>query len=303
MRFETLSEAVALVNQTGFGLTSGLESLDEREWDFWKNHINAGNLYINRATTGAIVLRQPFGGMGKSVFGAGMKAGGPNYVAQFMDFSDAPPLKNSGQPTTPTLVTLCNGLRAKKIPELEHIIAAVLSCEAAQHDEFGGEHDHFKLIGQDNVRRYLPFENVRVRVHAADSAFEIFTRVIAAHVAGCGVTVSVPPDLESPEISVLEQLAEPWAGAIEFVEETDAQLAAAIRGRQTDRVRYAAPDRAPVSVLSAGGEAGGCIICTPVSGEGRLEMLWYLREQSVSTDYHRYGNLGVRADEKRAEVL
>ncbi len=80
MRFETLSEAVALVNQTGFGLTSGLESLDEREWDFWKKHIHAGNLYINRVTTGAIVLRQPFGGMGKSVFGAGMKAGGPNYV-------------------------------------------------------------------------------------------------------------------------------------------------------------------------------------------------------------------------------
>ncbi len=86
MRFENLSEAVALVNQTGFGLTSGLESLDEREWDFWKQHIHAGNLYINRVTTGAIVLRQPFGGMGKSVFGAGMKAGGPNYVAPVHGF-------------------------------------------------------------------------------------------------------------------------------------------------------------------------------------------------------------------------
>ena len=66
MRFEKLSEAVALVNQTGYGLTTGLESLDEREWDYWKEHIRAGNLYINRVTTGAIVLRQPFGGMGKS---------------------------------------------------------------------------------------------------------------------------------------------------------------------------------------------------------------------------------------------
>jgi len=37
--------------------------------DFWKQHIRAGNLYINRVTTGAIVLRQPFGGMGKSVSG------------------------------------------------------------------------------------------------------------------------------------------------------------------------------------------------------------------------------------------
>ncbi len=303
MRFETLSEAVALVNQTGFGLTSGLESLDEREWGFWKKRIHAGNLYINRATTGAIVLRQPFGGMGKSVFGAGMKAGGPNYVAQFMDFTDATLLKNSAKPTLPALAILCDGLRAKKIPEAERIIAACRNCEAAQRDEFGAEHDHFKLVGQDNVRRYLPFKNVRVRIHDADSTLEIFTRVIAAHVASCGVTVSVPPDLKSPDILPLEQLTGSWAGAIEFVQETDAQLAAVIRGGQTDRVRYAAPDRAPVSVLSAGGEAGGCVICTPVSGEGRLEMLWYLREQSVSTDYHRYGNLGSRADEKRAEIL
>ena len=303
MRFTTLSEAVALVNQTGFGLTSGLESLDEREWDYWKQHIHAGNLYINRVTTGAIVLRQPFGGMGKSVFGAGMKAGGPNYVAQFMDFADVASTNLSGNPAAQTIAVLCDGLRANKHLEAKRIAAAALSCDAAQRNEFGREHDHFQLVGQDNVRRYLPFANVRVRVHGDDSAFDIFTRVIAAHVAGCGVTVSVPPGLETTEVSLLEQLSESWAGAVEFIEETDAQLAEAIRVRQTDRVRYAAPDRAPVSVLHAGAEAGVCVINTTVSGEGRLEMLWYLREQSISTDYHRYGNLGVRANEKRAEVL
>ena len=58
MRFTNLREAVALVNQTGYGLTTGLESLDEREWDYWLEHIRAGNLYVNRVTTGAIVLRQ-----------------------------------------------------------------------------------------------------------------------------------------------------------------------------------------------------------------------------------------------------
>jgi RHH-type proline utilization regulon transcriptional repressor/proline dehydrogenase/delta 1-pyrroline-5-carboxylate dehydrogenase len=36
--------------------------------------------------------------------------------------------------------------------------------------------------------------------------------------------------------------------------------------------------------------------------EGRLELLWYLQEQSISFDYHRYGNLGARADEPRAPV-
>jgi RHH-type proline utilization regulon transcriptional repressor/proline dehydrogenase/delta 1-pyrroline-5-carboxylate dehydrogenase len=38
-------------------------------------------------------------------------------------------------------------------------------------------------------------------------------------------------------------------------------------------------------------------------GVGRIELLHYLREQSLSVDYHRYGNLGARGDEGRAPVL
>ena len=66
-----------------------------------------------------------------------------------------------------------------------------------------------------------------------------------------------------------------------------------------DRVRYAAPDRASLEVLQAGNAANGCVVSVPVSAEGRLELLWYVREQSISTDYHRYGNLGTRAAEHR----
>src|SRR5690606_28098163 len=87
---DDVDHAIELVNQTGYGLTSGLESLDEREQEIWKDGVRAGNLYINRVTTGAIVLRQPFGGVGKSAFGPGIKAGGPNYVAQLMRFADRP---------------------------------------------------------------------------------------------------------------------------------------------------------------------------------------------------------------------
>jgi len=303
MRFERLSDAVALVNQTGFGLTSGLESLDEREWDYWKEHIRAGNLYINRVTTGAVVLRQPFGGIGKSGFGPGMKAGGPNYVAQLMDFTNVASIKAEGAPTMPTLKSLCGALRTASHPEAERIVAAALSYERNQKEEFGVEHDHFKLVGQDNVRRYLSVGSVRVRVHADDSAFEIFARACAAHVAGCRVVVSVPPDLNSPNVNLLETLTELWAGDIEFVEETDAELVQAVRERRTGRVRYASPNRVPLEILREGNEAGGIVISTPVSAEGRLELLWYVHEQSISTDYHRYGNLGLRADEVRAGVL
>jgi len=302
MRFETLRDAVALVNQTGYGLTSGLESLDEREWTYWQEHVQAGNLYINRVTTGAVVLRQPFGGMNKSVFGAGMKAGGPNYVAQFMDFFDAPQT-NPARPAQMLLADLCAAVVAKRIPCAESIVAAVASCEAAQREEFGKRHDHFLLVGQDNVRRYLPIERVRIRVHPADSAFEVVTRVCAAQLAGSRVTVSIPPGPDSAVISLLKAATSAWVNPIEFVAETDAQLAIVIRERKTGRVRFAAPERVLLPVVQAGNEAGGCIVSAPVSGEGRLEMLWYLREQSISTDYHRYGNLGLRVNEPRGEVL
>ena len=84
MPFTKLEQAIEIVGATGYGLTSGLESLDDREQQLWRETIHAGNLYINRPTTGAIVLRQPFGGIGRSGYGPGAKAGGPHYVLPLM---------------------------------------------------------------------------------------------------------------------------------------------------------------------------------------------------------------------------
>jgi len=310
MRFQKLSEAVAMVNQTGYGLTSGLESLDEREWDYWKQHVRAGNLYVNRVTTGAVVLRQPFGGMGKSAFGPGIKAGGPNYVAQLLDFDDLPDPRTDHLPENTPMATFCAAVRARASElgengpaEAERIVGAAAGYERSVRAEFGREHDHFRLVGQDNLRRYLPVPEMRVRVHPHDTPFDLYARVCAARTAGCRVTVSVPPNGHCPVLALLETLTEPWAGAIEFVEESDEQLAEVIRAGQTDRVRYASPERVPLPVLRAAAETGLCIAGQPVRVEGRIELLWYFREQSISIDYHRYGNLGTRSHEPRADVL
>jgi len=67
-------------NETDFGLTAGIQSLDQFECEDWIEKIEAGNLYINRGTTGAIVNRQPFGGWKRSSVGPNAKAGGWNYV-------------------------------------------------------------------------------------------------------------------------------------------------------------------------------------------------------------------------------
>ena len=95
--YRTLAEAVDIANSTPYGLTAGLESLNEAEQTYWKTHIQAGNLYINRPTTGAIVQRQPFGGIKQSSFGSGLKAGSEFYVSAFVNWQAPkdPPTLNS----------------------------------------------------------------------------------------------------------------------------------------------------------------------------------------------------------------
>ena len=100
---------------------------------------------------------------------------------------------------------------------------------------------------------------------------------------------------------MLDQLTDSWAGAIEFIDEDDASLADAIRAGLVARVRYADPDRVPEVIRSAAAEALQYVADAPVSYHGRVELLWYVREQSVSLVYHRYGNLGMRVDEQRDE--
>lgn len=310
MSARNLHEAIDLVNATGYGLTSGLESLDDREQQLWQEGIRAGNLYINRPTTGAIVLRQPFGGMGKSAIGPGIKAGGPNYVAQLMKFDSKScsnvPLVDIGDTG---LDDFCERLRALQdefeldSDEVERFVVAAQSLEHWMGCEFSKSHDHFRLVGEDNFRRYLPVREVRVRVDPLDSIFEVLVRVVASRTASCHTLVSFAAAAEHPAESLLEQLTADWAAQIEFVHETDEQLAEVVRAYQRGRVRFARPERVPEIVQNAAAERGAYLASEPVQADGRIELLWYFQEQSLAQVYHRYGNLGARSNEQRAEVL
>jgi RHH-type proline utilization regulon transcriptional repressor/proline dehydrogenase/delta 1-pyrroline-5-carboxylate dehydrogenase len=84
MRAADLDDALALQNAVQFGLTGGLHSLDPDEIAHWTDHVQVGNAYVNRHTTGAIVRRQPFGGWKHSSVGPGAKTGGPNDIMRFV---------------------------------------------------------------------------------------------------------------------------------------------------------------------------------------------------------------------------
>ena len=82
-----LESSIKWQNATDYGLTAGIQSLDPNECEYWIENVEAGNLYVNRGVTGAIVNRQPFGGWRRSSVGATAKAGGPNYVATLRNWN------------------------------------------------------------------------------------------------------------------------------------------------------------------------------------------------------------------------
>jgi RHH-type proline utilization regulon transcriptional repressor/proline dehydrogenase/delta 1-pyrroline-5-carboxylate dehydrogenase len=83
LRAGDLDEAIDLANRTDYALTAGIYSRSPAAIGRAAAELRAGNVYINRHITGAVVGRQPFGGYGLS--GVGSKAGGPDYLHQFLD--------------------------------------------------------------------------------------------------------------------------------------------------------------------------------------------------------------------------
>ena len=78
----SIDSIVEDINASGYGLTFGLHTRIDSRVEHLVNKLNVGNIYINRDQIGAVVGSQPFGG--ENLSGTGPKAGGPNYILQFM---------------------------------------------------------------------------------------------------------------------------------------------------------------------------------------------------------------------------
>lgn len=78
---QDLDKVIAEINESGYGLTLGIQSRSESTSSYIEKEVKVGNCYINRNQIGAVVGVQPFGGRGLS--GTGPKAGGPHYLLRF----------------------------------------------------------------------------------------------------------------------------------------------------------------------------------------------------------------------------
>ncbi|MGH7220281.1 MAG: aldehyde dehydrogenase family protein [Nitrospiraceae bacterium] len=82
MKADSFQEALTLANSTAYALTGGVYSRSPANLELARQRFDVGNLYLNRPITGALVGRHPFGGHRLS--GIGAKAGGEEYLTQFV---------------------------------------------------------------------------------------------------------------------------------------------------------------------------------------------------------------------------
>ncbi|MBR6170245.1 MAG: bifunctional proline dehydrogenase/L-glutamate gamma-semialdehyde dehydrogenase [Bacteroidaceae bacterium] len=251
--YDTLEQAVELVNGLDYGLTSGLQSLDEQEQRYWKNHILAGNLYINRGITGAIVNRQPFGGMKLSAFGPGLKAGGPNYVAQFMTITD-----KTGTST---------------------------DYRTSYAEWYEKEFRHPRNIqptirGEQNVFRYLPLAGgMALRLIGDESKEQLEMVCLAAKTVGTPLTVSADDGNSLLDVARAQGCTARNENLAAFCESI----------KHYERIRTISSE-VPDVVFQAAANYDKYIAQARPVHDGRIELIHYIKEQSISNEYHRYGS-------------
>lgn len=249
---ENLEEGIRLVNGLDYGLTSGLQSLDEKEQKLWKNSVMAGNLYINRGITGAIVNRQPFGGMKLSAFGGGIKAGGPNYCTCFLEITDKPDSRTDYRQ----------------------------SYAKAYQEEFSKPRDVNRLYGEQNLFRYLPLKNMILRLFPKDTDEEATMIAHAARICRTPLTISFgPTDDRSSRLAGLGCTLRK-----ESLEDFLKELP------EYERVRTCSPD-IPDVMYERAAETNKYIATAPPVKQGRIELIHYIKEQSIAFEYHRYGSI------------
>ena len=267
MHADTLEDAVRMQNGTDYGLTAGLHSLEPSEIAWWTEHVEAGNLYVNRGITGAIVQRQPFGGWKRSAIGQTAKAGGPHYLLHLQDLADSPAVPSRAE-------------------DPQAWLEAARASDREEIDGFFAPRDEQEVHGEINLLRHLPLP---VMVRAADGTTPVeLERVLhAARIAGAEVEVSVADEALLPTaqaagagtsvpVTVVHEDAATFAARLGRL----AQRRVRVIGEVDDALRAAHAQRVEVALFTG-----------PVLASGRVELLTFLQEQAISATNHRYGNL------------
>lgn len=242
--------------------------------------VEVGNAYLNRSITGAIVERQPFGGWKDSSLGPGAKAGGPNYLSQFViPISERLPQLQA--PLSEQVASLL-GKGLEIAPEQEHPVLKAAAGNAAYwwQNEFNVEQDPANLTAESNIFRYRPVPEMTLRLSSTTSLVEVLLSALMATTAG------VPLSLSQAEEPSSELAAAAKAIAIPLLIESESELQERMREMPLASLRTPG---LPMTHLH------GRNHYLPIVPHARLELLPYLLEQSLSQTRHRHGRIEAAA--------
>ncbi|GAA1728106.1 bifunctional proline dehydrogenase/L-glutamate gamma-semialdehyde dehydrogenase [Aeromicrobium alkaliterrae] len=274
MHAPDLPTAITWQNATDYGLTAGLHSLDPQEISTWVDRVEAGNLYVNRGTTGAIVQRQPFGGWKRSTVGPTTKAGGPNYLVRLGEWTPRPLRRVADVETSDAVsgLLLPNVLDDLPRADVAWLDAAARSDELAWRREFGLTKDVSKLTAERNLLRYLP---VPVVARVEGSRRDVLRLALAAARAGAPIVISTDTRVLVPGVEVHVEGDDAW---LERLDSTRPERVRLVRASHVAAAR------------AVDGDPDVAFVTGEVTQSGRVELLTFLHEQSISITHHRFGN-------------
>ncbi|MEV7396197.1 bifunctional proline dehydrogenase/L-glutamate gamma-semialdehyde dehydrogenase [Aeromicrobium sp. NPDC092404] len=275
MKARTLRQAIEWQNATDYGLTAGIHSLDAKEVNTWIDTVQAGNLYVNRGITGAIVQRQPFGGWKRSSVGTSAKAGGPNYLTHLGTWRPRP-LRRAETPNLSVEVSRLLDAARTHVSGVEHrdLVAAAGSDHVAWTREYGILKDVSKLGVERNVFRYVP---VPVAIRFDGSYLPELIRILLV-AARTSAPIAVSSRTPLPSSLVPKARVETHDEWLEHIAQS-----------RPPRIRLIGPGAKEVSI-AVDGDPDVAIYSGPVTPSGRVEALPFLQEQAVSITNHRFGN-------------
>ncbi|MFM6963458.1 MAG: bifunctional proline dehydrogenase/L-glutamate gamma-semialdehyde dehydrogenase [Micrococcales bacterium] len=274
MHARNLDEAIELQNATDYGLTAGLHSLDADEINTWTAKVQAGNLYVNRGITGAIVQRQPFGGWKKSAVGATAKAGGPNYLFCFGSFESAPLPHENPRELSPMVEQLLVAIEPL-VGTNDFAALTRAANDDAKHltETFGQTTDVTGLSVERNLFRYAKADCL-IRIDNNTDGFARYRELLAAAATGANISIESLRGNESQLVGILgtQLILEPETAAI-----------ARLSAKGTNRIWAPQIAAAGIAVEIAHYRNA------PVAS-GRITLLKHFKEQAIALTNHRFGN-------------
>ncbi|TYL45052.1 aldehyde dehydrogenase family protein [Nocardioides sp. BGMRC 2183] len=288
MTADSLADAIDLQNAPAYGLTAGLHSLDPADIATWVAGVRAGNLYVNRGITGAVVQRQPFGGWKRSAVGPGTKAGGPSYLHGLVDWEST--TASATAELFPEQQAFLDAAGALDVPQEERarLARALRSDAATWREDLGRPVDPTGIPCERNVLRHLPVP-VTVRYDGERPLTDLLRVVAAGVVAGSAVAVSTPVELPTPVRAAFDQ------AQVAVTVESAATWVARAGDLPSGRIRLVGGTAAALA-RATGGRPDLAIYGQPVTEAGRLELLPFLHEQAISMTAHRFGTLDGLTD-------